>query len=67
MTTVHSYTSEQVKRIFKTASEQNLSPYMGYTDEPLVSSDYIGCSKSAVIASYVSIVRMRSQRSMRKR
>jgi glyceraldehyde 3-phosphate dehydrogenase len=26
-----------------------LSPYVGFTDEPLVSSDYIGCSKSAVI------------------
>ncbi|WP_091164671.1 type I glyceraldehyde-3-phosphate dehydrogenase [Paenibacillus sp. 1_12] len=40
---------EQVKKLLKAASEQNLSPYLGYTEEPLVSADYIGCTKSAVI------------------
>jgi glyceraldehyde 3-phosphate dehydrogenase len=40
---------EQVKQLLKAASEERLSPYVGYTDEPLVSADYIGCSKSAVI------------------
>lgn len=42
-------TLEQVKEALKQASEGKLSTYLGYTDEPLVSSDYIGCSKSAVI------------------
>jgi glyceraldehyde 3-phosphate dehydrogenase len=40
---------EQVKSVFKSAAESNLSPYVGYTDEPLVSADYIGCDQSAVI------------------
>jgi glyceraldehyde 3-phosphate dehydrogenase len=38
---------EEVRSAFKTASEG--SPYVGFTDVPLVSSDYIGCSKSAVV------------------
>ncbi|OXM86975.1 type I glyceraldehyde-3-phosphate dehydrogenase [Paenibacillus rigui] len=42
-------TLEQVKMVLKQASQGKLSPYLGYTEEPLVSSDYIGCSKSAVI------------------
>jgi glyceraldehyde 3-phosphate dehydrogenase len=40
---------EQVRSVFKAASEGSLSPYVGFTDEPLVSADYIGCSQSAVI------------------
>jgi glyceraldehyde 3-phosphate dehydrogenase len=40
---------EQVKAVFKKASEDDFCSYVGYTDEPLVSADYIGCSKSAVI------------------
>lgn len=40
---------EQVKSVFKAAAEGSLSSFVGYTDEPLVSVDYIGCSKSAVI------------------
>lgn len=43
------YSLEHVKAVVKEASEQSLSPYVGYTDEPLVSADYIGCAKSAVI------------------
>nr|WP_258881406.1 type I glyceraldehyde-3-phosphate dehydrogenase [Paenibacillus sp. sptzw28] len=42
-------TLEQVRSVLKTASEGSLSSYLGYTDEPLVSADYIGCSKSAVV------------------
>jgi glyceraldehyde 3-phosphate dehydrogenase len=42
-------TLEQVKSVLKAASEGSLSPFLGYTDEPLVSADYVGCSKSAVI------------------
>ncbi|MFD0693084.1 type I glyceraldehyde-3-phosphate dehydrogenase [Paenibacillus sp. GCM10027628] len=40
---------DQVKSVFKSASEGKLAGYVGYTDEPLVSADYIGCSNSAVI------------------
>jgi glyceraldehyde 3-phosphate dehydrogenase len=40
---------EQVKKVFKAASEGSLSPYVAYTEEPLVSADYRGCPKSAVI------------------
>lgn len=40
---------EEVKSVFRTAAEGKLSPYLGYTDEPLVSADYIGCSQSAVV------------------
>lgn len=45
----HSCSPEQVKSVLQAASEGRLSSYVGYTDEPLVSADYIGCSKSAVI------------------
>jgi glyceraldehyde 3-phosphate dehydrogenase len=41
---------EQVKRVFReAASTGDLSKYIAYSDEPLVSVDYIGNSKSAVI------------------
>ncbi|TDF91999.1 type I glyceraldehyde-3-phosphate dehydrogenase [Paenibacillus piri] len=40
---------EQVKEAFKQAAQGRLSAYLGYSEELLVSSDYIGCSKSAVI------------------
>jgi glyceraldehyde 3-phosphate dehydrogenase len=42
-------TLEQVKVVLRAAAEERLSRYVGYTDEPLVSADYIGCPKSAVI------------------
>jgi glyceraldehyde 3-phosphate dehydrogenase len=40
---------EMVKSVFKAASEGTKGRYLGYTDIPLVSSDYIGCPKSAVV------------------
>ncbi|SDD29785.1 glyceraldehyde 3-phosphate dehydrogenase [Paenibacillus sp. UNCCL117] len=41
---------DQVKELFRQASSSGpLSPYIGYSEEPLVSIDYIGCPKSAVI------------------
>lgn len=41
---------EQVKTVLQSAAETTrLSPYVSYSDEPLVSADYIGCPKSAVI------------------
>ncbi|MDQ1914898.1 type I glyceraldehyde-3-phosphate dehydrogenase [Paenibacillus sp. GD4] len=45
----HSTTIEQVKAVLKAASEGRGSRYVGYTDEPLVSADYIGSSQSAVV------------------
>jgi len=38
-----------VKAVLLAAAEGYMSPYLGYTEEPLVSSDFIGSSKSAVI------------------
>lgn len=40
---------DEVRSVFRQASEGELSPYVGYAEEPLVSSDYIGSSLSAVI------------------
>jgi glyceraldehyde 3-phosphate dehydrogenase len=45
----HPTNLEQVRSVFKAASEGSLSPYVGFTDEPLVSADYIGCAHSAVV------------------
>lgn len=42
-------TAEDVKNAFKKASEGALAPYLGYCEEPLVSSDFIGNPKSAVV------------------
>jgi len=40
---------DQVREVFRRASEGDLARYIGYCEEPLVSSDFIGNSKSAVI------------------
>lgn len=42
-------TLEEVKSGFREAAEGDSSHYVGYSEEPLVSMDYIGCSKSAVV------------------
>jgi glyceraldehyde 3-phosphate dehydrogenase len=42
-------TLERVKDVFRQAAEGEMAPYLGYSEEPLVSSDYIGNPKSAVI------------------
>jgi glyceraldehyde 3-phosphate dehydrogenase len=39
----------EVKSVFYTVTNGNLSQYVGYTEEPLVSADFIGCDKSAVV------------------
>jgi glyceraldehyde 3-phosphate dehydrogenase len=38
---------EEVKLAFKAAAHGNR--YVGYTEEPLVSADFIGCDKSAIV------------------
>lgn len=44
-----SITDNKVKSIFQQATQSEMHPYVGYIEEPLVSRDFIGCSKSAVI------------------
>ncbi len=43
-----STTVEEVNETFKKASEGELSRYLKYTEEPLVSTDYIGTTYSAI-------------------
>ncbi|WP_404335391.1 type I glyceraldehyde-3-phosphate dehydrogenase [Planococcus rifietoensis] len=38
---------DEVRSVFKTAAHENR--YVGYTEEPLVSADFIGCDKSAIV------------------
>ncbi|MFU1795519.1 type I glyceraldehyde-3-phosphate dehydrogenase [Paenibacillus azoreducens] len=42
-------TKADIARAFKNAIEKDMGPYVEYNEEPLVSSDYIGNSKSAII------------------
>ena len=42
-------TVEEVNRAFKRASEEELTGYLGFTDKPLVSTDFRGDSHSAVL------------------
>lgn len=42
-------TPEEVRLVFRQAAEGSMSPYVGYTEVPLVSSDFIGSSQSAII------------------
>lgn len=40
---------EEVQAAFRQAAEGPMARYLGYSNEPLVSSDFIGCDQSAVI------------------
>lgn len=42
-------TAEEVNKFFKEASENELKGILGYTEEPLVSSDFIGDPRSSVV------------------
>ena len=42
-------TVEEVNNLFKKASENELKGILGYSEEPLVSSDYVGDSRSSII------------------
>ncbi len=44
-----SVTADEVKAVFQEAVTGEFARYVGYSEEPLVSSDYIGHSKSAVV------------------
>lgn len=43
------FTIEQIIKTFQVASKGDFSEYIAYTEEPLVSSDFIGNAKSAII------------------
>jgi glyceraldehyde 3-phosphate dehydrogenase len=40
---------DEVRAVFQTAVKGKFSPFVDYIEEPLVSVDFIGCSKSAVV------------------
>jgi glyceraldehyde 3-phosphate dehydrogenase len=40
---------DEVKSVFNKAVKEEFSHYVGYIEEPLVSADFIGCDKSAVV------------------
>lgn len=42
-------TAEEVNKAFKEASEGKLKGILGYSEEPLVSSDYVGDSRSSIV------------------
>ncbi|WP_028546502.1 type I glyceraldehyde-3-phosphate dehydrogenase [Paenibacillus taiwanensis] len=42
-------TKEDIRRAFTNAIQEGLGPFVAYSEEPLVSSDYIGNNKSAII------------------
>lgn len=42
-------TAAEVNEVLKAAAEGSKSSYIGFAQEPLVSADYIGCSKSAMV------------------
>ncbi|KKO52487.1 type I glyceraldehyde-3-phosphate dehydrogenase [Paenibacillus sp. DMB20] len=47
---LHSHvTQDDIGRAFRSAISKGLEPYVEYNEEPLVSTDYIGNSKSAII------------------
>jgi glyceraldehyde 3-phosphate dehydrogenase len=49
-------TKEEVNAAFKAASESNLAGVLGYSEEPLVSVDYIGNANSCTLDSLSTIV-----------
>ncbi len=42
-------TAEEVNKVMKDASEGELKGILGYSDEPLVSSDYVGDKRSSIV------------------
>lgn len=50
-------TAEQVNSIFKEAAENNLKGILGYSEEPLVSMDYKGDTRSGIIDSSLTMVK----------
>jgi glyceraldehyde 3-phosphate dehydrogenase len=49
-------TAQEINRAFKRASEEELKGYLGYTEEPLVSTDFKGDSHSGIIDAQSTMV-----------
>lgn len=49
-------TAEEVNKLFKEASEGSMKGILGYSEEPLVSSDYIGDKRSSVVDALSTMV-----------
>ena len=49
-------TAEEVNALLKAASEGPMKGYLGYSDEPLVSSDYIADPRSSIVDSLSTMV-----------
>ena len=49
-------TIEEVNRSFKSASKDSLSGLIGYTDDPIVSSDAIGSGETMVFDSQATMI-----------
>lgn len=49
-------TAEEINKEFKSASEGKLKGILGYTDEPLVSIDFLGCPLSSIIDAQSTMV-----------
>lgn len=47
---------EEVNRAFKTASEKSLKGILGFSEEPLVSVDYVGCTLSSTVDAECTMV-----------
>jgi glyceraldehyde-3-phosphate dehydrogenase type I len=51
-----STTAEEVNKMLKDASENELKGILGYSEEPLVSSDYVGDPRSSIVDGLSTIV-----------
>ncbi len=49
-------TAEEINRVYKRASEEDLKGYLGYSEEPLVSMDYKGDPHSGVVDALSTMV-----------
>ncbi len=49
-------TKEEVNALLKEASENELKGILGYSEEPLVSSDYVGDSRSSIVDGLLTMV-----------
>ncbi|MFS8541223.1 MAG: type I glyceraldehyde-3-phosphate dehydrogenase, partial [Tissierellales bacterium] len=49
-------TAEEVNRVLKEASENELKGILGYSEEPLVSMDYKGDSRSSIVDGLLTMV-----------
>jgi glyceraldehyde 3-phosphate dehydrogenase len=51
-----STTYDEIKKVMKNASENELKGILGYIDEPLVSSDFIGDTRTSIFDAEAGIM-----------